>query len=87
MEVVSDERGLILEREPDTLLGPDLAIVQSARVPADENSYPTLVPDPVRRAVRVRRANGIGRLLSEQDEFIGEDVLSGFGLPMAQLFA
>ena len=43
--VVSDQSGFILEREPDTLLGPDLAFVQNARVPADENAYPMLAPD------------------------------------------
>jgi Uma2 family endonuclease len=119
--VVSDQSGFILEREPDTLLGPDLAFVQSARVPADENAYPMLAPDlvvevasssqtgpsieektslylaagvrlvgivdPIRRAVRVRRANGTSRLLSEQDERDGEDVLPGFRLPVARLFA
>ncbi len=45
--VVSDQSGFILEREPNTLLGPDLAFIQSARVPADENAYPMLAPDLV----------------------------------------
>ena len=117
--VVSDQSGFILEREPDTLLGPDLAFVQNARVPADENAYPMLAPDlvveilspsqtgpsieektslyleagvrlvwafdPIRRTVRVRRADGTSRLLSEQDELDGEDVLPGFRLPVARL--
>jgi Uma2 family endonuclease len=45
--VVTDQSGFILERDPDTLLGPDLAFVQSSRVPADENAYPDLAPDLV----------------------------------------
>jgi Uma2 family endonuclease len=45
--VVSDQSGFILGREPDTLLGPDLSFVQRARVPSDENAYPTLAPDLV----------------------------------------
>ena len=45
--VVSDQSGFVLERDPDTLLGPDLAFVQRARVPADENAYPELAPDLV----------------------------------------
>ena len=119
--VVSDQSGFILEREPDTLLGPDLAFVRSDRVPADENAYPMLAPDlvvevaspsqtgpsieemaslylkagvrlvwivdPIRRAVRVRRAGGTESLLTEQDELDGEDLLPGFRLSVARLFA
>ena len=39
--------GLILEREPHTLLGSGLAFFQSGRVPADENAYPMLASDLV----------------------------------------
>ncbi len=119
--VVSDQSGFILEREPDTLLGPDLAFVESARIPTDENTYPMLAPDlvvevaspsqtgpsieektplyleagvrliwiidPIRRAVRVRRADGTEQLLFELDELDGEDVLPGFRLPVARIFA
>lgn len=119
--VVSDQSGFILERDPDTLLGPDLAFVQSARVPVDENAYPMLALDLVvevaspsqsgpsieektalyleagvrlvwavdaaRRTVRVRRPDGTDRLLTANDVLDGEDVLPGFRLPIAQLFA
>lgn len=119
--IVSDQSGFILGREPDTLLGPDLAFVQSARVPADENAYPMLAPDlvveivspsqtgpsieektalylaagvrlvwivdAVRRGVRVRRADGTDRWLSEHDALDGEDVLPGFRLSVSALFA
>jgi Uma2 family endonuclease len=43
--------------------------------------------DPIRRAVRVRRADGTESLLTEQDELDGEDVLPGFRLSVARLFA
>ena len=42
--------------------------------------------DPVRRVVRGRRPDGTDRLLSEQDELDGEDVLPGFRLPVSGLF-
>jgi Uma2 family endonuclease len=45
--VVYDQSGFIFERDPDTLLSPDLAFVQRARVPADEDAYPMLAPDLV----------------------------------------
>lgn len=45
--VVYGQSGFILERDPDILLEPDLAFVQRARVPANENSYPMLAPDLV----------------------------------------
>ena len=45
--VVYDQSGFILQRDPDTLLGPDLSFVRLARVPADEDAYPDLAPDLV----------------------------------------
>ncbi|MBA2598275.1 MAG: Uma2 family endonuclease [Chloroflexia bacterium] len=45
--VVYDQNGFIFECDPDTLLGPALSFVQSAHVPADEDSYPELAPDLV----------------------------------------
>jgi Uma2 family endonuclease len=44
---VYDQSGFILERDPDTLLGPDLSFVQRDRVPVDENAFPDLAPDLV----------------------------------------
>ena len=43
--------------------------------------------DPRRRTVRVRKPDGTDTLLTEADELDGEDVLPGFQLPVAQLFA
>ena len=45
------------------------------------------VVDPARRSVRVQRADGSEAILSEQDVIDGEDVLPGFRLPVARLFA
>jgi Uma2 family endonuclease len=44
---VYDQSGFILERNPDTVLGPDQAFVSSARLPADLRGYPELAPDLV----------------------------------------
>lgn len=42
---ITDQSGYIFERDPDTLLGPDLAFVQRAHVPTDETTYPEVAPD------------------------------------------
>jgi Uma2 family endonuclease len=44
---VYDQSGFVLQRHPDTLLGPDLSFVQAVHVPADESAYPELAPDLV----------------------------------------
>lgn len=119
--IIYDQSGFLFERDPDTVLGPDLSFVQSAHVPADEDVFPLLAPDLVvevispsqtgpsievkvaiylaagvrlvwaidsaRRTVHVRRADGTELLLSVEDVIDGEDVLPGFRLPVAQLFA
>jgi Uma2 family endonuclease len=119
--VIYDQSGFILERDPDTLLGPDLSFVTSDRVPVDEDAYPELAPDlvievaspsqtgpsieekanlylaagvslvwvidPSRRTVHTHRADGTSLLLTESDVIDGEDVLPGFHLPVADLFA
>ncbi len=46
-----------------------------------------LTLDPRRRTLRVRRPNGTNQLLAEADAFDGKDVLPGFRLPVAHLFA
>jgi Uma2 family endonuclease len=45
------------------------------------------VVDPARRTIRVLRADGSDRFLFDLDEIDGEDVLPGFRLPVAQIFA
>jgi Uma2 family endonuclease len=119
--VITDQSGFVFERDPDTLLGPDLAFVQRARIPAEENAYPSIVPDlvvevaspsqtgpsidvktaiylaagvrrvwvidPARKTVRVLRADGSETLLHAQDTIDGEEVLPGFQLSVARIFA
>jgi Uma2 family endonuclease len=45
------------------------------------------VVDPIRRTVRVYRLDGSELLVTEADELDGEDVLPGFRLPVAEIFA
>lgn len=45
------------------------------------------VVDPVRRSVAVYRASGESELLSEDDTLDGGDVLPGFSVPVADIFA
>jgi Uma2 family endonuclease len=45
--LVYDQSGFILNRDPDTLLGPDLAFVAADRLPANRDGYPEVVPDLV----------------------------------------
>lgn len=45
------------------------------------------VVNPESRVVEVYHQNGLIKLLSEQDELDGEDVISGFQLKVADLFA
>src|SRR5688572_27312709 len=45
--VVYGPCGFVLERDPDTLLEPDMAFLQSARIPTDEDTYPELAPNLV----------------------------------------
>ena len=44
---VYDQSGIMLPGEPDTMVGPDVAFVQQARLPIDEGDYPVLAPDLV----------------------------------------
>jgi Uma2 family endonuclease len=118
---VYDQSGFILERDPDTLIGPDLSFVRSTHVPADPDGYPELPPDlvvevvspshtgpsiaekvaiyreagvrliwivdPKRRTVQIHRSDGTEVLLTEDEALEGEDVLPGFRLPVAAIFA
>jgi Uma2 family endonuclease len=45
------------------------------------------VIDPVRRTVRVHRVDGSSLLLTEHDVLDGEDILPGFQVSIARLFA
>lgn len=45
-----------------------------------------LTVDPIHRTVRVRRADGFNRVLTDRDVLDGDDVLPGFRLPIAEIF-
>jgi Uma2 family endonuclease len=122
--VVGGEGGFRLERDPDTVLAPDVAFVRGDRVPPREqwrHGFPDLAPDlvveilspsdsaaaindklltyhdagvrqvwivdPGRRAVSVATPDGLVRILRSGDTLDGGDVLPGFVLPIADLFA
>jgi Uma2 family endonuclease len=44
---VYDQSGVVLERGPDTLLGPDLSFIRRERLPADLDAWPEVAPDLV----------------------------------------
>ena len=46
-----------------------------------------LVCDPVKRRVRVYTSPNESRVVAEEGELDGGDVLPGFGLPLRKLFA
>ena len=93
LRVVGGEEGFVLERDPDTVLAPDVVFVRADRLPAEEerNRVARLVPDlavdPRKRTARLGKPDGTDRLLTEADELTGEEVVSDFRLPAARLFA
>lgn len=86
------------EREGFARLAPDLAVEvlsPSDTVAKIEQKIDTYLAggvrlvwalDPRRRTVRVRGADGADRLLTEDDELDGEDVLPGFRSRVGKLF-
>jgi Uma2 family endonuclease len=122
--VVGGEGGFRLERDPDTVLAPDVAFVRDDRLPPRDqwrHGFPDLAPDlvvevlspsesaaaindklftyldagvrrvwivdPGRRAVSVATPDGLVRILRMGDTLDGGDVLPGFILEIADLFA
>lgn len=123
--VVGAETGFRLAQDPDTVLGPDAAVVRRDRLPpaAERGRFLDLAPDlvveivspgdrwttvsdkveayltvgvrlvwvfePLRRAVRVYTLDGAQRRVRADrgDELEGADVLPGFRLSVAELFA
>ena len=123
--VVGAETGFRLSRNPDTVLGPDAAVVRPERLPSPEvqSGYLELAPDlvveivspsdrwttvsekvdsylaagvslvwvvePKARAVRVYTSEAAERRMrADHDDVLeAEPVLSGFGLPLTELFA
>jgi len=121
--VFAAETGFVLRRNPDVVLGPDIAFVRADRLPAARvpETYIELAPDlavevtspserrgQITRKVRKYMEGGVRllwlvntrrrtvtvyapgvepRLLTEADELDGGDVLPGFRLPVATVFA
>jgi len=122
-ELFGESTGFLLERDPDTVLCPDVAFVASRRLPPEglELSFLELAPDlavevvskgnrprevaakvaaylrlgvrcvwvvlPAKRVVRIHTADGAERLVGEDGDLEGGDVLPGFRCPVAGLFA
>jgi Uma2 family endonuclease len=119
---VGPEAGFLLERDPDTVLAPDISFVAAGREwPDDALGWPEMAPDlavevlspsntrreialkveiylraGVRlvwvadaeaRTVVVHAAGRPPRTLGVGDALDGEDVLPGYRLPLADLFA
>lgn len=120
--VVLSNTGFVVATDPDTVRGPDLAFVATARIPRDgyagqywrlgpdlaveilspsnsesdiqrkvieylgAGSRTVWVIDPKRRSAAVHRSPRDVRVLSPGDDLEGDDVLSGFRLPVAELF-
>jgi len=121
--VVVAETGFLLHRDPDTVLGPDVAFIQADRLPADaeQTTYLELAPDlvvevvspsnslaemhdkvltyleagvrlvlvlePKRRTVTLHMPDRTSRTLVVGEVLNGGDVLPGFSVPVADLFA
>lgn len=121
--VVTVESGYVLERSPDTVVGPDVAFVRSDRVPSPEQyakfgpTAPDLavevvspsqsrryieemvaiyleagtrlvwVADPRRQTVTVYAPDDEPRMLSVGEVVDGGDVLPGFTVQVAEIFA
>jgi Uma2 family endonuclease len=95
---VGAETGFRLSRNPDTVLGPDAAVVRPDRLPSPEvqSGYLELaagvtlvwVVEPKARAVRVYASEGTERRLrADHDDVLeAQPVLPGFRLPLTELF-
>lgn len=122
--VVGAETGFLLARNPDHVLGPDVAFIRADRLPSSEEAwkkYLPLPPDlaveivspsdraktirdkvidyldhgvrllwvvhPTRRTVTVWTAERITRVLREDEELDGGDVLPGFSVRVGEIFS
>ena len=121
--VVVTGSGFRLQRDPDTVLGPDVAFIRADRIPpnADDTTYLELAPDlvvevvspsnslakmqdsiltyleagvrmvlvlePMRRTVTAHIPDRVARTLVLGEVLDGGDVLPGFSVPVADLFA
>ena len=120
-ETFGAETGFLLERDPDTVLGPDAAFVSHERLAEDLEKYFPFAPDlavevlspgnttremnekvamyfaagaravwifnPKKKTVAVYASPSDVQTLSEHDTLEGGEVLPGFRLELAKLFA
>jgi Uma2 family endonuclease len=122
-KVVAAETGFIIERDPDTVRGPDIGFICKSRIPPEglPKKYIPFAPDLAvevvsphdtmeeveekvaqwlaagtklvwvvlekQRLIRVYRSPTDVTVLTENDELDGADVMPGFRLPVAQVFA
>lgn len=75
---VYTESGFALRRDPDVLVGPDVAFVRAERLPPDEDSYPDLAPD---LAVEILSPSNTPSLVEEK---LAEYVAAG--VPLVWVF-
>lgn len=121
--VVTGEVGFIIQRDPDTVLAPDVAFVSKDRIEAvgvTDKFFPEApalaieivspsdtaeavdtkarrwlaagtravwVVYPMGRTVAVYRSLDNIRVLTEEQSLDGEDIVPGFSVPVAELFA
>lgn len=122
-ETFGAETGFLVERDPDSVLGPDVAFVSHERLAADENfekyfpfapdlavevlspgntvreinekiamyfaagSRAVWVFDPKKRTAAAYTSPSEVRVFNEHESFDGGEVLPGFTLNLAKLFA
>jgi Uma2 family endonuclease len=113
--------GHILSRDPDTVVGPDIAFIRTDRLPPERRGWLDLAPDlavevispndsfsevmnkverflaagarlvwlvdPLRRRVLIHARDRAPIELTERDTLDGEDVVPGFQMRVAELFA
>jgi Uma2 family endonuclease len=121
--VVGAETGFLLARNPDLVLAPDAAFIQSGRVSAtdDQEGFIELAPDlvvevvsrsdrltdvsdkvadylstgvrlvwivePRSKRITAYTPDRTARVLSDDDELDGGEVLPGFRVPVAEIFS
>lgn len=120
-EMLTGDPGFVLQDDPPTVRGPDLAFVAADRVPEETRGYGRFAPDlavevvspsnrpsqiqqkvldyldagsrlvwvvdPEVRTVTMYRSRREIRILGEDDELDGGEVLPGFRVRLAEVFA
>jgi Uma2 family endonuclease len=86
----SDEAGVILRRNPDRVVGPDLVFVAAKSLPAklSPEGYLETIPEWVLevRTVTAHRPNQPPAVVGPADTLTADPVIPGFAVPVAELF-